>query len=150
MATNATLSEKKFKNLAEKYGQSCNIMGVPCPELVQIAENGLLENEDVCKKQLSSYFDKYKGQNIEAIVLGCTHFIFYRDYIRELVGENCDIVDGNLGTARHLKNRLTEKNLLNPSQELGEIEFVNSQIKKPGEIDKLELSKKIFNMYYKK
>lgn len=147
MATNATLYEKKFKNLSEKYAKSCNIIKVPCPELVQIAENGLLEDEELCKKQLSIYFDEHKDKPIDTIVLGCTHFIFYKDYIRELVGENCAIVDGNLGTAKHLKNRLSEHGILDLSKKIGDIEFINSQIKRPGQIDKLELSKKIYNMY---
>lgn len=150
MATNATLSQDKFKNLSEKYSDSCNIIGVPCPELVQIAENGFLEDKNMCKNQLSLYFDNYKEQPIDTIVLGCTHFIFYKDYIREIVGKDCSIVDGNLGTAIHLKNRLEEQGLLKKTKNIGSIEFINSQIKQPNQIDKLELSKKIYNMYYGK
>lgn len=150
MATNATLSEKKFKNLSEKYSGSCNIISVPCPELVTIAENGLLEDENLCKKQLSAYFNNYKNQPIDTIVLGCTHFVFYKDYIKEIVGEKYSIVDGNLGTAIHLKRMLQKENLLKKAKDVGSVKFINSQIRKSEQIDKLELSKKIYHMYYKK
>ena len=150
MATNATLSQDKFKNLSSNYIDSCNIIGVPCPELVKIAEEGLLENEDICKKQLELYFKDIDKEKLDTIVLGCTHFIFYKDYIKEIVGENCSIVDGNLGTALHLKNKLSEQGLLKKTKDIGSIEFINSQIIKENEINKLELSKKIYNMYSKK
>ena len=148
MATNATLREKKFNKLADEYAKSCNVIKMPCPELVQIAENGFLENKDICKEQIYKYFKSYRESNIDAIVLGCTHFLFYKNYIKEFVKDGCFIVDGNLGTAKHLKNQLLRRNILNTTSSIGEIEFINSQIKKTGEIDKLELSKKIYKMFY--
>ena len=81
-------------------------------------------------------------------MLGCTHFLFYKEYIKDFVKDGCFVVDGNLGTARHLREQLLKRNLLNQSSSSGEIEFFNSQIKKSNEIDKLELSKKIYNMFY--
>lgn len=150
MATNATLSQAKFKNLSENYIDSCNIIGVPCPELVRIAEEGFLEDKEMCKNQLEQYFEGVDKNTLDTIVLGCTHFIFYKDYIREIVGEKCSIVDGNLGTAIHLKNRLEEQGLLKKTKDIGDIEFINSQILKGSEINKLELSKKIYSMYSKK
>ena len=148
MATNATLREKKFNQLADRYAKTCNVIKIPCPELVQIAENGLLENKDICKEQISKYFNTCKKDDIDAVVLGCTHFLFYKEYIKDFVKDGCFVVDGNLGTARHLREQLLKRNLLNQSSSSGEIEFFNSQIKKSNEIDKLELSKKIYNMFY--
>lgn len=150
MATNATLSQDKFKDLSKKYINSCNIIGVPCPELVKIAEEGFLEDKKMCKNQLEQYFEGINKNSLDTIVLGCTHFIFYKEYIKEMVGEDCPIVDGNLGTANHLRNRLQEQGLLKKTKDIGEIEFINSQIIKENEINKLELSKKIYNMYSKK
>ena len=147
MATNATLRGEKLNTLKSNYAQSCNVIGVPCPELVEIAENGLLKDANLCKEQLDEYLKNYENNSLDAIVLGCTHFLFYKEYIRELVGERCIIVDGNNGTARQLKKQLKNYNLLNSTSEMGCIEFFNSQKPNPDEINKLELSKEIFNMF---
>lgn len=148
MATELTLKERKFNELASNYEQDVNIYRLPCPELVKIAENGLLENESICKNQIAEYLENYKDKNIDSIVLGCTHFIFYKKYIEEFVKEKCCIVDGNSGTANFLKKQLIEKNLLSNRKDAGSVEFINSQIKKDSEIDKLALSKNIYKMFY--
>ena len=148
MATEATLREKKFNELSNSFKDKANIIKLPCPELVKIAENGLLSNEDLCRNQIHEYLKDYLDKDIDAIVLGCTHFLFYKKYIKEFVNENCLIVDGNLGAAKFLKKKLSDRNMLNPSNQVGTVEFINSQIKKDLEVDKLALSKEIFNMFY--
>jgi glutamate racemase len=150
MATNTTLREEKFNKLANRYKDNATITKLPCPELVQIAENAKLNDSEICKNQIRKYLDEdvKDVSNLDAIVLGCTHFIFYKKYLKEVLDRPIFIIDGNLGTANHLKKQLTLKNMLNDSNADGEIKFLNSQIKKSGEIDKLELSKEIFKTYY--
>ena len=148
MATATTIREEKFLNLVDKF-KSINIDSIACPELVQIAENNLLEDKDLCISQLTEYFSKFNMNKIDTIVLGCTHFIFYRKYIREILGYKQLIVDGNLGTAKYLKEQLNLNQLSNESNELGWIKFYNSDIESNKDlISKLELSKKIFNDFY--
>ena len=148
MATVLTLKEKKFNKLANNYEKDVKIHRLPCPELVKIAENGLLEDEIICRNQIRDYLEKYNKEDIDAIVLGCTHFLFYKKYIKECISQDCIVVDGNLGTANFLKKQLSEKNLLRNRKKIGSVEFINSQIKKDGEIDKLNLSKEIYSMFY--
>ena len=83
--------------------------------------------------------------NIDTIVLGCTHFIFYKEYIRELLGNKHQIIDGNLGTAKHLKAQLENMDLNLNTRNIGEIEFINSQIVDNNtKVIKVDLSKKLF------
>lgn len=149
MATQTTIRETKFKNLTSKFKNSCNIEAIACPELVQIAENDLITNKEICINQLNSYFKQFDMNKIDTIVLGCTHFIFYKDYIREILGHKHLIVDGNLGTAIHLRNELSKKNLLSDRLEAGTITFMNSQIvdKTQTCVLKKELSEKLYNNF---
>ena len=64
------------------------------------------------------------------LVLGCTHFVFYRDYFRELLPNNVAIVDGNEGTARHLEVVLESLGKLAPEEQDGGVILRNSD---PGE-----------------
>lgn len=146
MATQTTIREEKFLNLVNKFDNDCVINSIACPELVQIAENDLLYNSDLCEKQLREYFSQFDMDKIDTIVLGCTHFIFYKKYIRNILGYNQIIVDGNLGTANHLYNELKNRKLLSSQLSDGKIEFMNSQIITDDmTVDKLELSKKLYN-----
>ena len=59
-------------------------------------------------------------------MLGCTHFVFYRDYFRELLPSSAAIIDGNAGTVRHLGVVLESLGKLAPDHADGGIELANS------------------------
>ena len=69
---------------------------MPCPELVNIVENDLLDNEEIVNNQLKEYYKDIDTSKIDSVVLGCTHFVFYRDYMRNLLNDRIEIIDGNL------------------------------------------------------
>jgi glutamate racemase len=61
------------------------------------------------------------------IVLGCTHFPYYKDMFRKLLPQHVTIIDGSIGTVKNLKRILTEMNSLNEGS--GNIVFYNSGLK---------------------
>ncbi len=126
MATELTLNEEKFKNLMEKYSFDNNIIKIPCPKLVEIVENNFLDDKKMVKETLSEYLFNISNEKIDSIVLGCTHFVFFRKTISELLGENVKIIDGNLGTSLNLKNILNSREDLKLSEIEGNIIFKNS------------------------
>lgn len=124
LATNRTLLEKKFKNLSDQYALSRNILSLPLPGLVEIIEKG----DDYQEK--SYEFLKTALMNVDrdisAVVLGCTHYPFIKPSLRRIFSEDLLVVDGSEGTARHLKEVLTERNLLNDKEEKGTLTIHNS------------------------
>lgn len=126
MATELTLKEAKFEKLMQNYQDDHEIIKLPCPELVEIIERGELTNDDYVTKQLHHYFQAYDMHKINSIVLGCTHFVFFKDKIHNLLGSHIEIVDGNDGTCRNVEHILTERNQLNHDSGDGIIEFFNS------------------------
>ncbi|MDD6462285.1 MAG: glutamate racemase [Bifidobacteriaceae bacterium] len=101
-ATPLTLRERKFARLMARFQNAHDIEKQPCPDLVTIVESGQLEDRDLVMRTLHKYFDHYDLEHVDSVVLGCTHFIFYRSYFREFLPSNVAIVDGNEGTSRHL------------------------------------------------
>lgn len=126
MATPLTLKEKKFQNLMKNFMGNNNVIKMPCPKLVEIVENDLLDDQTVVENQIKEYYKNINLQNLDSVVLGCTHFIFYRDYLKKFLPQSTNLIDGNLGTCRHLKEVLEEKNELSKEAELGKIEIYNS------------------------
>ena len=121
-ATNYTLKEKKFANLMHRFDQDYTILRVPCPKLVELVEKDALDQSALIKETLEGYLAQ--SQAADSIVLGCTHFVFYRKMLENLVSKDVHIVDGNAGTARHCKDVLAAKDLLNDAG--GNIEFHNT------------------------
>ena len=79
MATPLTLKEKKFETLMHKFRGNNKVVKMPCPKLVEIVENDLLDDKNIVIDQLKDYYKDVNMDNLDSVVLGCTHFIFYRD-----------------------------------------------------------------------
>ena len=88
---------------------------------MEFVEKGILDGpelEQFLRERLGPYLP------VDSVVLGCTHYPFVRDTVRKIVGETTTIWDGGAGTARELKRRLEEKNLLRKEGE-GGVLFLN-------------------------
>ncbi|TPF94353.1 glutamate racemase [Bifidobacterium sp. UTBIF-78] len=125
-ATPLTLRERKFAKLMDRFDSDNEIYKEPCPDLVEIVESGRLDDHDLVMRTLHGYFDQYDLDRIDSVVLGCTHFVFYRDYFRELLPERAAIIDGNEGTVRHLGVVLESLGKLAPEDTVGGVELANS------------------------
>ncbi|OZG60493.1 glutamate racemase [Bifidobacterium lemurum] len=125
-ATPLTLRERKFAALMERFTTDHTIFPEPCPDLVEIVESGGLGDHDMVMGTLHRYFDRYDLASIDAVVLGCTHFVFYRDHFRELLPESAAVIDGNEGTVRHLSVVLESLGRLAPDSQNGSVDLANS------------------------
>lgn len=125
MATKMTLSEPKFLRLMEQYQSCARIIPLACSGIVEFVENG-----DFCSDRLKGFLRKlFQGiplHEVDSIVLGCTHYPFISQAIREVVGNEIKLFDGAHGTAMETLHRLEAKNLQNKSQAPGELIMINS------------------------
>lgn len=124
MATPATISSERTNILVHDNKKDFeNIYLVPCEGLANAIEvNDTVKQEKI----VSSIYEEYKYKEIDAIVLGCTHY----PHIKELISKyfvNASLLDGGNGVAREVKRQLELKgNLSN----LGNcnVELINSKI----------------------
>ncbi|MGG2064075.1 glutamate racemase [Bacillus sp. S14(2024)] len=123
LATKLTLKEEKFQNLVKSIDNHDIVESLPLPGLVQFAEEFEFSEEKVLpylKQQLSIFDLKQFG----TVVLGCTHFPYFKSSLQKLLGEDVDIIDGSVGTAKNLKRILEENNQMNNGT--GNISFFKS------------------------
>ena len=126
MATEATLRERKFAALMERYGAHCQICKCPCPALVELVERGQTSG-DAVEAALRGYLADYLLPPPDAVVLGCTHYPFLRAAVRAVVGEGPELLDGADGTAKETRRRLAAADLLRSGA--GEVRLCNSDPK---------------------
>ena len=122
MATPMTLREEKFARLMERFSDGSTIYKIPAPGLVELIESGKAdspETDELLKKLFAPI------ENLDALVLGCTHYPFAANALRRVLGENTALLDGGDGTARETKRRLKDAGLLREGE--GEIIIENSK-----------------------
>ena len=121
LATDATLRLSKFQKLMELYGDDViPVVGHGLVELVEAEQAHTPAAQAVLHGLLQPYF----SCQIDAIVLGCTHFPFLRPYIREMFPE-AHLFDGREGTVQRLRDLLQRAGLLTHDS-VGSIEYQSS------------------------
>lgn len=100
-ATDRTLQENKLDELISGLNIEDRVDKLSLQELVFFAEN-----KDFISDQLHDYL-KGKLEHLDwsaynSIVLGCTHFIYFKNLIKNFVPESVQIIDGNKGTINRL------------------------------------------------
>ncbi|NLJ83366.1 MAG: glutamate racemase [Halanaerobiaceae bacterium] len=101
LATPLTLKEDKYEDLVSRVDQNHIVDSLPLPGLVEFAENYRFEEpavEEYLRRKLAPFdLEKYG-----TIVLGCTHFLYFKKMFRQIFPPGVEIIDGHEGTIRHL------------------------------------------------
>lgn len=105
VATPVTVKGEKLKNLLARVdGRHC-VDTLALPELVTFAENGEFVSPRI-RGYLAQRFRPYHLEEYSALVLGCTHFNYFKDTFRKFFSAKAEIIDGSEGTVNHLADVL--------------------------------------------
>lgn len=105
VATPVTVRGEKLKNLLARVDCRHCVDTLALPELVTFAENGEFVSPRV-RRYLAERFRPYRMDGYSALVLGCTHFNYFKDTFREFLPQKTEIIDGSAGTVGHLADVL--------------------------------------------
>lgn len=119
MATSYTLTNDKYHRLRKTYQGDRKVIPVPAPKFVQLVEDGIFRGEKV-QEYLRELTQDIDLKEVGSLVLGCTHFLFLKEELKQFFGDHIVIFDGNLGTARHVRNTL------GPGTGTGKVEIISS------------------------
>lgn len=108
IATPATIKGAKLNELLKKSNLNNKTHLLPMPKLVEFAQNMEFNSPNV-KEYIKNQISKFKSKNISLLVLGCTHFNYFKDSFIDLM-PNSKIVDGVDGTIRQIKRKIDELN----------------------------------------
>ena len=107
IATPVTVREEKLKNLIARVDEDHLVDLLPLPKLVRFAEAGDFRSREVTA-YLRGRFAAYDLGRYSSLVLGCTHFNYFKDTLSGIFPPTVDFLDGSEGTARHLAEILRE------------------------------------------
>jgi len=74
LGTSRTIEEIHSLNLVD---DTCEIIGIAAPELVEFVEHHFEKADEEKKTQIvKKYIDLFRAEGVDSLVLGCTHFLF--------------------------------------------------------------------------
>jgi glutamate racemase len=111
LATTQTLAGQKFAKLVSTHAGEVEVLTQACPGLVEQVERGALASEST-RSLVEQYLRPLLDKGADTIVLGCTHYPFVSDVIRDVAGPAVNIIDSAGPVARELRRRLQQNGLL--------------------------------------
>lgn len=115
LATPATFQGELYASVVERFGAGVQFFQHSCPGLVAQIEKGDLVG-DVTKEILENALVPMIEQNIDTVVLGCTHYPFVIPVIQEIVGPDVRVIDPAPAVARQVKRLLENSGKLSGSK----------------------------------
>lgn len=100
-ATEITIRGEKIQALIDRVHAREFAELRALPELVEFAERMEFESAAV-EKYLRAEFAAYDFAEFSSVVLGCTHFNYFKDTMRKILPPHVKFLDGNAGTLNYL------------------------------------------------
>ncbi|XPV69087.1 MAG: glutamate racemase [Halarcobacter sp.] len=104
LATPATLKGEKYQLLVDKLSSSSSNITLyerACPGLVEQIEKGKIEDEKTFS-MLDSWLKPMKEDGVDTIVLGCTHYPLVQKVIKDIMGEEINLIETGYAIANRL------------------------------------------------
>ena len=111
LATNGTLESAKFSALLETYSGDIKFYTQPCPGLVELIEQGHINNLPT-KNLIQKYLNPFIKAEVDTIVLGCTHYIFIKNIIKNKKGGFIVLQENMLMELKSMLSNITRKECL--------------------------------------
>jgi len=114
IGTHATICSNAYARAIKQLNADIEVISKACPLFVPLAEEGFV-NHPVTKLVAEHYLTEIRRQDIDTLVLGCTHYPILRQVIEETIGTGVLIIDSAEAVALKTRELLGESGLLNPS-----------------------------------
>ena len=125
IATRGTIQSGIYPRKIKKMSPNTEVTSLATPLLAPMIEEGFFNNR-ISRTVIHSYLEKKSLQNIQAIILGCTHYPLIHKEIEEYYQGKVDVVDSAEMVAISVKEALSNKQLLSTNTENGQLRFLVS------------------------
>jgi len=127
------LSSQLFHKTTDLYTSGIKVIEQVGEGIVPLIESGKLDSKDM-RALLEIYLQPMLEQNIDFLVLGCTHYPYLIPILTKMLPEHVKIIDSGLAVAKQTQAILSAQNMLNTSTDKptinlfsnGDINILNS------------------------
>jgi len=114
IGTRATIRSDIYEAKIREQSPEYHVFSKACPLLVSLVEEGWIDKRET-KMILRRYLHILKNQQVDTLVLGCTHYPLLKHLIQPSIGKKVTLIDSSAATALFLKNYLLNNCDFQPS-----------------------------------
>ncbi|PKP56533.1 glutamate racemase [Candidatus Atribacteria bacterium HGW-Atribacteria-1] len=145
IATEFTTKKGAYPKEIRRISPEIKVFFNFCPKFVSIVEAGKFtapETYEIARE----YLKPLKEAQIDALILGCTHYSFLREVISEIMGPEVKLIDPAVSTTLELKEILIQKEILNKQEKVEENYYTTGSPEKVEKITKIILNNNNFKI----
>lgn len=120
VATNQAAKATYLRQLIDEFAGGIQAFAIGCPELVTLVEDGQFDGPLV-EETVRHALEPILREDIDVIVLGCTHFPALRPVIERVATRQVQVIDSGSAIARRTRYVLDTEMLIQPDMTPGEL-----------------------------
>lgn len=124
IGTKATVKSKSYEKEILLHKKDAKVVSVACPMFVPLVENGYIQPDNKISLAVAKdYLLPFQKENIDVLILGCTHFPLLKGIIEQAVPNGIKLIDPGYETALFIEQLLKKNNLLPSADNKAVYEF---------------------------
>lgn len=112
IGTKQTINSNIYKKKIDNLNKNINLKSLATPLLAPMIEEGFFNN-NISESIIQEYLRSTDLDNIEALILGCTHYPLIKKQIENYYQQNVYVIDTSEIVAKELKNYLSNNQMFN-------------------------------------
>lgn len=125
LATKGTLSSELFHKTTNLYNTNIKVIERVGEGIVPLIEKGEINSPEM-KELLELYINPMLEENIDYLVLGCTHYPYLIPLLHDILPKHVKVIDSGAAVAKQTKAILKENSLLHISSTPSECKFYSN------------------------
>ncbi|WP_128332129.1 glutamate racemase [Apibacter sp. HY039] len=111
IATKSTIASHIYRKSIRKLNKHIEVQELATPLLAPVIEEGF-NNHAISEIVLRTYLNNKKLQNIDSLILGCTHYPLILNEVKQFYQNKIQVIDSPLIVANFIKHDLEKRKLL--------------------------------------
>ena len=122
IATESTIQSGMYQDYIGQIDSAIKVFSKACPLFVPLVEEGWRE-DDVTKQIAERYLQELKAEQIDSLILGCTHYPLLDKILGDIMGEQVKLVNPAYETAIELGRLLEGLGIKSTTKESGDFPY---------------------------
>lgn len=124
IATPASIRSGCYEQELKRLRPEVEVFSQSCPLFVPLVEGGYTDvGCPPAEFFVKEYLSEIKAQDVDTLIMGCTHYPLLEGVVREFMGENVTLISPGAETAREALKALKAQNALKPDTHKARIEL---------------------------
>ncbi len=124
IGTPATIRSECYADAIKKIRPDIRVTAKACPMFVPLVENGYTSPQDKVSRLIAEeYLEVMREEQVDTLILGCTHYPMLEAVIGEVMGEGVTLISSGREAARAARDALEKADALTDRREKGALEL---------------------------